>query len=56
MRQDVVMVDVSMVTGMPDTEFMDCLEVLGNATKWSRKDLEVLLQHAIQVALLTLCR
>ena len=56
MRQDVAMVDVSMVTAMPDTEFMDCLEVVGNASKWNRKDLDVLLQHAKQVTQLAQSR
>ena len=50
------MVDVSMVTAMPDAEFMDCLEVVGNASKWNSKDLDVLLQHATQVTQLAQSR
>ncbi|XP_076449177.1 LOW QUALITY PROTEIN: uncharacterized protein LOC143285663 [Babylonia areolata] len=49
MRQDVAMVEVSAVTGMADSEFRDCLEVVGNGTKWQDKDVDSLLQHARQV-------
>jgi hypothetical protein len=48
MRQDVTALEASTLSAMKDSEFRDCLEIIGNASKWTDKQLSELLVKAKQ--------
>ncbi|KAL8569515.1 hypothetical protein ACOMHN_002062 [Nucella lapillus] len=49
LKRDVVNVPVTQIISMEDSQFRDCLEVLGRVSDWGRDDLIALFDHFSQV-------
>ena len=54
LNSDMTSINTSMIIEMPDADFLNCLEVIGNAGKWSEQQLSDLLFRAKTVNLCVL--